>query len=142
MLHKLIITSAIAFIPFQWQLPGAMIVVCLYGAALYVFKPYVRKSDDRLHLVSLTEIIMLLMSGNVFNNNDYDPLYDWLMSIILIILVILFFVFFVLQALQALYKLVKEWRKNQGRKKQAAMTAAGNGDTIDDDAPLTSGTAQ
>jgi uncharacterized membrane protein len=138
MLHKLIITSVIAFFPYTWQLNTAMIVVCLYASALYICKPYVRKSDDRLQLVSLAEIIMLLMSGNVFNQAEYDPLYDWLLSIILIALVILFFIFFVLQALQALYKVIKDYRRSRKQKQLDAHIRAASGevDSIGDEVPL------
>lgn len=83
---------------------------------------------------------MLLMSGNVFNNNDYDATYDWLMSLILIALVIFFFFFFVLQGLQALYKVIKDFRKGRRTKKDAEnRLAIDKGDDLDDDIPLSTG---
>ena len=43
MLHKLCTTSLIAFLPFQWQMPFAMIIITLYLMVILVGKPYLRK---------------------------------------------------------------------------------------------------
>jgi len=122
-LHKLILTSVIAFLPFQWQLAVAMIVVCFYASSMYVAKPYLRKSDDRLQLVALTEIILLLMSGNVLNQVPYDDIMDLVLSILLIGIVILFFAFFMLQGILLMYNLIKGCIKARRAKEEADSAA-------------------
>ncbi len=58
MTHKLIVTSLVAFFPYTAQLPVAMCVVVLYMILIYVFGPFLRKGDDLLQLLSLTEIVL------------------------------------------------------------------------------------
>ena len=43
MLHKLCVTSLIAFLPPKHQMPGAMIIVFIYMAIILIQKPYLRK---------------------------------------------------------------------------------------------------
>jgi hypothetical protein len=96
MLHKLTLTSLIAFIPWEYQMTGAMIVVCLFIGTIQIVNPYLRKADNRLHLVSLVEVLLMLFAGNVFNSQDEpDDLMDWLLSIVLIGIVVCFFAWWV-----------------------------------------------
>jgi hypothetical protein len=91
MLHKLVVTSFVAFLPFEYQMPVAMVFVYLYMGVLLAARPYIRKGDDRLHLVAQTEIIVLLLSGNVFNTQqEPDEFMEVLMSVVLIMMVITF----------------------------------------------------
>jgi hypothetical protein len=112
MLHKLIVTSLIGFLPFEYQMPIGMCIVVIYMWVILRYKPYLRKSDDRLHLFAQCEIILLLMSGNIFNRlTTPDPFMDVVLSIALIIIVLAFFAFFMLQAAQALKKMCAKREK-------------------------------
>jgi Sec-independent protein translocase protein TatA len=116
--HKLCVTCIIAFLPYDYQMPIGMVFVISYTAVILVGKPYLRKSDDRLHLVSQIEILLLLMSGNVFNREIVpDSLMSTVLSVVLIIAVLVFFLFFVVQAVQAGLKLISSFRKASAAQK-------------------------
>jgi hypothetical protein len=66
MIHKLIMTSILAFFPTETQLPIGMSVAILYTMALLVCQPYVRNEDDLLHLLVQAEIFLLCAVGWVF----------------------------------------------------------------------------
>jgi uncharacterized membrane protein len=116
--HKLCVTCVIAFLPYAWQMPIGMVFVIAYTAVILVGKPYLRKSDDRLHLVSQVEILLLLMSGNVFNREVVpDDLMSVVLSVVLIAAVLVFFLFFLVQAIQAGLKLISSFRKERAAQK-------------------------
>ena len=94
MLHKLALTSLIAFIPWKYQMVVAMMIVVSFIAVILIANPYLRKSDNRLHLISLVEILMMLYAGHIFNsiNDEPDKFMEWLLSIILIGIVVGFFI--------------------------------------------------
>jgi len=133
LMHKLAVTSLIAFLPPEMQMPFGMGIVAVYSMGVLLAKPYVRKSDDRLHLFAQTELILLLLAGNVFNSDStFDPYWDSIMGPILIFITAAFFAFFLLQAAQALYKISKT------RPKAADKAAEANpfdGTEMDGDAP-------
>ena len=51
MLHKLALTSLLAFVPSANQLIAGLAITVAYLCVLLVRKPYRRKGDDRLHLL-------------------------------------------------------------------------------------------
>lgn len=80
MANKLFLVSIVGFFPPDWQLGLAMVrpvtVTCLHGVTtppqawtvgylmvLLLAKPYVRKGDDRLHLLVQLEIYLFLLAG-------------------------------------------------------------------------------
>jgi len=107
MLHKLSLTSMIAFFPFDMQMPAAMAFSFCYTCSILILQPYLRKGDDRLALLSQTEVLLLLMCGHVFNNEiEFDPLMDLVLTVVLIGGIILFFGMFLVQGLLFLYKFI------------------------------------
>ena len=55
MLHKLILTSLLAFLPMHWQMPAGLVTIMLYSIFILAVRPYVRKNDDGLHLLANVE---------------------------------------------------------------------------------------
>jgi len=109
MAHKLVVTSLIAFLPKENQMQVAMVVVVVYFIIILLTKPFLRKGDDRLQLLSLVEILMLLMSANVFvYANGYDPVINSVLSVVLIAVVILFLTLFLTSALNVLWKVLRK----------------------------------
>jgi len=110
MIHKLVLVSLIAFLPFNAQMPVGIVVIGCYTMALLVCKPYIRKGDDKLHLIAQVEILCLLIAGHVFATNylKFDKTMDIVMSVVLIIAFLSFILYFVLQCVQALRKLWKD----------------------------------
>jgi len=107
MLHKLLITSIVAFFPPLAQMPVAMVIVTGYLMVLLATRPYIRKGDDRLHQFAQVEIFLLLMAGNNFNSQDTpDPLMDDVMSVVLILAFCVFILFFLIQCYVNLRKII------------------------------------
>jgi len=105
MIHKLGITSLVAFLPDDFQLPVAMIWVTIYLIIILWRKPYIRKGDDILHLFVQIEILLLLMAGLVFTTlSGPDDLMDVVLSVVLIAAVCGLFAYFLLSALNVLIK--------------------------------------
>jgi hypothetical protein len=108
MVHKLCITSLIAFIPSDWQLRAAMILVTLYLIVILFGKPYIRKGDDILHCFVQVEVLLLLMAGYVFTTlSGPDSLMDGLLSVVLIVAVLALFLYFLLSAANVFWKWLK-----------------------------------
>lgn len=109
MVHKLYCTSLIAFFPRDWQMSMAMVGMYLYLAAILLKNPYVRKGDDMLHQVAQIELIMIVMSGNVFNNPDevLEPTMDFVLGLILIAMTVGLFSWFGSSVGVAMYKSYK-----------------------------------
>jgi len=126
MVHKLTLVSLIAFLPYNLQMPGGIVVVGLYTMALLVCQPYIRKGDDKLHLISQVEILCLLVAGHVFQTDftKYDKKMDIIMSVILIIAFLSFILYFLLQCAQALRKLWKDRFRNNVKRSQDNFDAA------------------
>eukprot|EP00808_Paulinella_micropora_P005719 g34204.t1 len=91
MLHKLALTSLIAFLPTQAQLIGGVLVVMAYLDCILLIKPYPRQGDDRLHIFAQNTLMLLFLSAYVFRlDRMWDPTVDLLLSIVFIILTCLF----------------------------------------------------
>lgn len=106
--HKLVLLGVVPFAPFEWQLNFAMLVVTAYLIVIFVGKPYLRKADDRLHLVGQIEILLLLMAGNNFNKQEYfDATMDKVLSVFLIAGVLLFIAYFVVTFLGTVIKMCR-----------------------------------
>jgi hypothetical protein len=84
MLHKLILTSLLSFLPNAWQLPMAMLFVVLYYLLILFRQPYHKKRDERLHLLAQANLFLLLTAAHIFNNGtDLDGASDLGLSIFL-----------------------------------------------------------
>lgn len=98
MIHKLAVTSLVAFLDQTYQLQTAMGIVWLYLVIVLVGRPFLRKGDDTLLCFALIEIILLLMAGNTFNSmNGYTYTYDILMSVVLIAVFCAFVIYFLVR---------------------------------------------
>jgi len=107
MMHKLLVTSIVAFFPPLAQMAVAMVIVCVYLMVILATRPYIRKGDDRLHLFAQVEIFLLLMAGNNFNSQDKpDKFMEDVMSAILIIVFCAFILFFLVQCYVNLRKII------------------------------------
>jgi len=65
-LNKLFLTSLLPFFPTEAQLPLGMCICVLYFMLSIYLNPYIRMSDDLLHQLVLTEILLILVCGWVF----------------------------------------------------------------------------
>jgi len=106
MFHKLFLVAVLAFFPNDLQLPFALAVVTSYSCLILFTNPYIRKGDDRLHLLCQTEIYLLLLSVYVFQKDlTVDSVLDGILSAVLIVMVLVFFAFFVPQVVLILLKM-------------------------------------
>jgi len=105
MVHKLTLTSLIAFLPAVYQLQCAMGVCFVYLAIILMFNPYIRKGDDRLHCVAQIELICLFQSGHLLNNADpLNALEEAMMSFLLMFMTLGFLAWFVATSLKSAQK--------------------------------------
>jgi IPT/TIG domain/Tyrosine-protein kinase ephrin type A/B receptor-like len=111
-LHKLFLTSVLAFFPSASQLPLGMTIATAYTMALLIIGPYIRKSDDQLHLLAQVEIFLLLCAGNVFYHLPLDAFDDqddlWL-SITLMAMTLLFVVAFFWSGIVVVYRMIRNF---------------------------------
>jgi hypothetical protein len=121
MAHKLLLSAGLAFLPVEIQLPGGMVVACLYMMILLYCKPYARQSDDSLHQLVQCELIIFLMVGWTIYNmpsaelSDRD---DAAMGVLLIgvcALLIATFLFLSWHVLRLIYRDLMEVRAEQKR---------------------------
>jgi hypothetical protein len=104
---KLILSSLIAFLPYDYQMVGAMIVVTGMIVCISLVNPYLRKGDNRLHFVALVEIFLMLEAGNIFNQlEEPDELMDILLSIILIGITVGFFIWWAFTTSSSVLKMM------------------------------------
>jgi len=140
MSHKLLVTSVIAFIqPYSAQLPVAMLIVLSYLLAILIGKPYLRKSDDRLHLVAQLEILLFLVAGNITVHNPISPTakFGRVMSAILIAMLFILIGYFVNQGFFAFSKRQKDRKiKKKELKKHEENEIYGDGVFTDNDEEL------
>lgn len=117
LMHKLFLTSIIAFFPVGGQLPLGMCIACFYLIVILRTNPYLRADDDKLHLLAQTEIFLLFFAGWIFYDDPLsasDDTNDWLLSFLLIFVVCILFVVFLYYA----FKVIRHWYRN--RKKESA----------------------
>jgi hypothetical protein len=88
-------------------------------------KPYLRKADDRLHLVAQVEILLVLTAGYMLLHGiQYDFTYDILMSVVLIGVVCSFLLYFLGALGLAVYKAVRNCRKSPEQRAKEAQQAS------------------
>jgi len=127
---KLFLTSILAFFPEVAQLPVGMAVAVLYIIALLWYHPYLRHTDDTLHLLAQIEIFLLLAAGNLFYYlpvQAYDSTNNIVMTIALIFVTMVFFAAFGYFAIALLIEIIYNWLekrsklKEKEKKKQAKL---------------------
>eukprot|EP00808_Paulinella_micropora_P002032 g81900.t1 len=124
MLHKLVLTSLIAFFKNEWQMASAMAFSTFYTCIIVVMEPYLRREEDQLHLLVQTELLMLLLCGYIlteFKTVKLDLATDVMLSTILITLNIM--VVFVTLGLAGynLYKLIMKKLRRRHTERQALI---------------------
>jgi hypothetical protein len=113
MLNKLIMTSCLAFFPLmtgvrETELIGGMIVLTSFLCSILWLKPYLRKGDDRLQMIAVTELYNFVFIGYVFKDEqELDTHTDVVLSIIMIGLMSFFVGYMGLQ----LYQHIRHWWK-------------------------------
>jgi len=116
MLHKLTLTSLIAFFPVQVKLPAAMSITTSYTMLILVRRPYLRKADDTLHLLAQVELLLLLMAAHilsVLNRRTLDLATDIALGSMLIVLSCAFVVFFVIRSFWLLRKIFRNRQRDK-----------------------------
>lgn len=124
MLHKLILTGIVAFAPANTQLVTNMAILILYLEVLLWVQPYLRKGDDRFHLLVQTELYLLALVGWILtppNAAELTPDTDVLISLLLIGLTVFLMSSFMVIAGRNAYKLCKQFRKRRLEAQQAAI---------------------
>jgi len=143
-LHKLALSSLIAFFPPDAQLPIGLAVAGVFTIAVFVMNPFLRNEDDVLQLLAQTEIILLLLAALVFSHipsASYSKKDDIVMSVALGFVIILFLVVFLWKAGKEIQSAYAKWSEKRKIRKEkeakrlakqeaaaAAAAAAANGD--------------
>jgi hypothetical protein len=95
MTHKLTLTSVLAFFPWEVQLPLAICIAAAYLIVILLTNPYIRKGDDRLHMVAQIELMCLFMSGHLLNIlPPLNAVNEGLMSFLLLCMTLGFLIWF------------------------------------------------
>jgi len=121
MANKLILTSLLAFFPFDIQMHTALAVLTLYTIAILLIRPYNRKSDDRLHLLANAELYLFVMAGIILvfseeKDGSMDYTTEVIASTLLIALTLSFLiVFFSIAGVSAKKMLKSFFRKRRKR---------------------------
>lgn len=74
MLHKLAMVSLVSFLPNVMEMEGFMAIAFIYLALLLLFRPYIRKGDDRVHLLTQSYLLLIAMVGKLLGTFREAPL--------------------------------------------------------------------
>src|SRR5258708_4213126 len=66
-LVKLFLTSVLTFVSADQQMTAGLVVTALYLITIQLAAPYLRARDDRLSQLVQTEIILLLLTGQLIS---------------------------------------------------------------------------
>jgi len=125
MIHKLLLTSVLPFIPQDAQIQFALCVVCFYLMTILWLGPYIRRIDDQLHQLVQVELICLLVHAFleeiVYLDGQQNNAVDTLISILLISITLLLFLFFLYKSIQAIRDIVWFYRRKQVESVEARM---------------------
>lgn len=124
LVHKLVLTSVVIFASSTWILGLNMFIICLYLILILVCHPYIRKGDDRFHLLTQTELFLLALVGYIIQRDNIvfvdDPAMDALLSACLIILVLFLVLSFFVIAGRNVHKI---WSHAKAKRQAKAMMA-------------------
>jgi len=97
--NKLFMTSILAFFPSVAQIPVGLCWNTSFSILILLNHPYLRKGDDRLHLLGQIEIFLLMYMGYILTQGiTYDTRTNVLLSMVCIILTILLPMLFLIQS--------------------------------------------
>lgn len=125
---KLFLTSVLTFIAVDQQMTAGMIVTGLYLLTVLLAAPYLRSRDDRLSQLVQTEILLLLLLGQVTATQgapEAGSLADVLLSAVLLAMalaVLLLFLFHSVLAGREYYW--RQSRKHSSRRKQHSSSSS------------------
>jgi len=123
--NKLFLTSLLVFFG-ENQMVAGMAWITGYTILLLVKQPYLRKGDDRLHLLCNCELYMLMLISHVIKSNQitiFEETEDVLLSMLLIFLTCAFLIYFVMQLVLVIRKM---WRQRKRDQRQSAAEKSGN----------------
>jgi hypothetical protein len=112
MAHKLVVTSLIAFLPADYQMPIGLVVVYSYFACVMWCRPYFRKADDRLFLYTQAELVLLMLAAQVFfkHPGQNETITGVMVAVLICLVVFIYALFFI----QAFHSMRKVYRKRKG----------------------------
>ena len=130
-IHKLTLTSVLAFLPPAAQRPTGMGVCCLYFLVVLTVNPYLSSFDDLLALYSECEIFLLITAGWIFYNEapgaDSNNL---LLSLCLIAITVFFFLAFLFAALYVVVVVAVRWKTKRRVERIKRMKEQGLDDAV------------
>jgi len=124
MLHKLVQTSLIPFLPNNMEMPATMFVAIVFVIVLLLKSPFIRKGDDRLKLLTLINLAMLAMVGFVIQRLQVirlPELEDTIYGILLVSIVIVMLLSGVLITVKNLRKILAHVVRKKRDRKQMEM---------------------
>lgn len=131
--NKLILTSIVSFVPATYELPINMCLLVLYLAMILFFRPYIRKGDDRFHLLVQTELFLLAFVGFILQQEGVQTAeMDLLLSMVLIGITVFLVISFIVIAGRNVTKLVAHAKYKKERNALAALDKAA-GTLMDED---------
>lgn len=107
MAHKLTMCCLIVFFPKTAQLQVAMFVVVSYTLVILWKAPYIRKGDDKLHLLSQAELFLLILAGETCRIEPAPKALETFIGLLLIFMIVLFFTYFVFGFAMAMWKKIE-----------------------------------
>jgi len=127
--HKLLVTSVMAFLPRAAQLSVSMAVVTLYLVVLLLMNPYLRRSDDIFHIICQVEILLVLQVAYVFASlpagQPFSYTDDVVISVALVGVTLIVFLGFAFQLVRIIRGWVMiEWDKYQAKKQKSQAKEA------------------
>jgi len=115
MIHKLLLTSVLPFIPQDGQMAFALCVVCAFLVAILLCDPYIRDVDGQLHMLVQVDLISLCFYAylleSIYTSTGLDPLLDNILSALLVTLTVILFFVFLWIALRGLRKFLWWFRR-------------------------------
>jgi hypothetical protein len=117
MVNKLFMTSLLTFFPVNVRMQFAMAWTAGFAIVLLVNKPYLRKGDDRLHLLAQCELFLLVLAAYTLHvSGELPESLGTLLSILLIFLVLGFVIYFLLQMVSVLNRTFKAFKRARLKK--------------------------
>lgn len=131
--HKLFMTSILAFVDRYSQMPVGMAVLGLYLILIIVIKPYMRTTDDTLHLTCQMELLMLCLVGYRLTNQSLEPLAEFgsqgiadFTGVLLIAMTVIVLLIFVIFTVKTVRLLVFSWLAKRRTRLRRQSTMRGS----------------
>jgi len=111
MANKLTMVALLAFLPPAIQMEAALFVCGVFFCVLVLKPPFVRLSDDALHVLAEVEIFLVVLAALVMSHQGtaLDDTTDVLLSLIFIMLAITLFVIWLALTLKGLYYIYRKY---------------------------------